>query len=229
MKTNVVLKSTDRQLFGVTIKQKTKEQFLSITDLQRSYETARWQYGWTDRRVNDILQYRPVQERVYYLLFESGKIKTTLPAFMEMVESEGIVKVLKGLGTWSTTGRGTDKAVFCDPFVWMLLAMELNPMIYAKVVIWLSDSLIMDRIEAGSEYLPMNSAIKAICKSPDYGKYARAINTKVFGHHQTGMRNLACAKELRKITDIEKFIINAIQLKWLKGEDAILDAIKNYK
>lgn len=229
MKTNVVLKSTDRQLFGVTIKQKTKEQFLSITDLQRSYETARWQYGWTDRRVNDILQYKPVQERVYYLLFESGKIKTTLPAFMEMVESEGIVKVLKGLGTWSTTGRGTDKAVFCDPFVWMLLAMELNPMIYAKVVIWLSDSLIMDRIEAGSEYLPMNSAIKAICKSPDYGKYARAINTKVFGHHQTGMRNLACAKELRKITDIEKFIINAIQLKWLKGEDAILDAIKNYK
>lgn len=229
MKTNVVLKSTDRQLFGVTIKQKTKEQFLSITDLQRSYETARWQYGWTDRRVNDILQYKPVQERVYYLLFESGKIKTTLPAFMEMVESEGIVKVLKGLGAWSTTGRGTDKAVFCDPFVWMLLAMELNPMIYAKVVIWLSDSLIMDRIEAGSEYLPMNSAIKAICKSPDYGKYARAINTKVFGHHQTGMRNLACAKELRKITDIEKFIINAIQLKWLKGEDAILDAIKNYK
>lgn len=229
MKTNVVLKSTDRQLFGVTIKQKTKEQFLSITDLQRSYETARWQYGWTDRRVNDILQYKPVQERVYYLLFESGKIKTTLPAFMEMVESEGIVKVLKGLGAWSTTGRGTDKAVFCDPFVWMLLAMELNPMIYAKVVIWLSDSLIMDRIEAGSEYLPMNSAIKAICKSPDYGKYARAINTKVFGHHQTGMRNLACAKELRKIADIEKFIINAIQLKWLKGEDAILDAIKNYK
>lgn len=229
MKTSVVLKSTDRQLFGVTIKQKTKEQFLSVTDLQKSYETARWQYGWTDRRVNDILQYKPTQERVYYLLYESGKIKTTLPVFMEMVENEGIVKVLKGLSTWSTTGRGTDKAVYCDPFVWMLLAMELNPMIYAKVVIWLTDSLIMDRIEAGSEYMPMNAAIKSIIKSPDYAKYAKAINTKVFGQHQTGMRNLACAKELRKIADIEKFITNAISLGWLKTEESILAAILNYK
>lgn len=229
MKTSVVLRSTDRQLFGITIKQKTKEQFLSVTDLQRSYETARWQYGWTDRRVNDILQGRAVQERVYHLLFESGKIKATLPAFMGMVENEGIVKVLKGLGTWSTTGRGSEKAVYCDPFVWMLLAMELNPMIYAKVVIWLTDSLIMDRIEAGSEYMPMNAAIKSIIKAPDYAKYAKAINVKVFGQHQTGMRNLACAKELRKIADIEKFIINAISLGWLKTEDSIIKAIQNYK
>jgi hypothetical protein len=43
------------------------------------------------------------------------------------------------------------------------------------------------------------------------------------------MRNLASAKELRKISDIEKFISNAIENKWIKSEEDILNAIKNYK
>lgn len=229
MKTNVVLKSSDRVLFGVTIKQNTKEQFLSVSDLQRAYEIARWEHGWSDRRVNDMLQYTPIQERLFYLLKESGRIKTALPAFIEMVKNEGVVKSLKGLGVWKTTGKGSDKAVFCDPYVWMLLAMELNPMIYAKVVFWLTDSLVMDRVEAGSEYLPMNASIKRLLKTPDYTKYAKAINIRVFGTHQSGMRNLASAKELRKITDIERFIINAIDNGWLTDERSILKAIANYK
>ena len=38
MKTDVILSSTDRELFGITIRQNTKEQFLSVTDLQNAYE-----------------------------------------------------------------------------------------------------------------------------------------------------------------------------------------------
>jgi len=75
----------------------------------------------------------------------------------------------------------------------------------------------------------MNTAIKSIVQSPNYGIYATAINERVFGVHKTGMRNLASAKELRKISDIEKFIINAIEQNWLKSEDEILSAIINYK
>ena len=107
--------------------------------------------------------------------------------------------------------------------------MELNPMLYAKVIIWLTDSLVFDRVEAGTEYMPMNSAIKRVVGNPDYPTYAKAINNKVFGNHQTGMRNIASAKELRKIADIEKFIINAIGQRWLKSEQDILNAITNYK
>ena len=116
-----------------------------------------------------------------------------------------------------------------DPYVWVLLAMELNPMLYAKVIIWLTDTLIFNRIEAGSEYLPMNAAIKKCIGNPDYTKFAKAINVAVFGKHMTGMRNLASAKELRKITEIEKFVINAIERGWLKKEEQILEAIKTYK
>lgn len=229
MKSNVVLKSTDRDLFGVTIRQQTKGSLFSVTDLQKSYEKARWVHGWTDRRISDIMQSNSVQERIYYLLYERGIIKAELPVFMEMTNKEGIVKVLKGLGVWKTTGKGENKTVICDPYIWVLLAMELNPKIYAKVVLWLTDSLVFDRLEAGGEYLPMNAAIKKILGTPDYPKFARAINERVFGQHQPGMRNIASASELRKIADIEKFIINAIENGWLKTEEQILNAIINYK
>jgi hypothetical protein len=228
MKSNVILKSTDRNLFGVTIRQNTKEQFLSITDLQKAYETARWQHGWSDRRVNDILSGIDVKLRIYYLLKERDIIKAEIPVFMEMVENEGITKVLKGLGLWVTTGRGENKQVMSDPYLWMLLALELNPMIYAKVVIWLADTLILDRLEAGSEFKPMNMSIASIIKNPNYPIYAKEINKKVFGEHISGMRNLASAKELRKIADIEKMITKAIENKWINTEVEIIKFIQEF-
>jgi len=170
MKTNVILRSSDRELFGTAIRQNTKEQFLSITDLQKAYEAARWQYGWSDKRVSDILSGITTKERLYFLLKERGLVKAEITVFMDMVDREGITNTLKGLGVYKTTGRGENKQVMADPYVWMLLAMELNPMLYAKVIVWLTDSLIFDRIEAGGEFLPMNTAIKRIVTKPDYPK-----------------------------------------------------------
>ena len=228
MKTSVVLHSVDREIFGISIRQNTKEQFLSVSDLQKVYEKARWQYGWTEKRINDMLGWNATKERIFYLLSERGIIKTSLSVFMEMVEKEGVTRVLKGLGVYKTTGRGPDKSVMCDPYIWMLLAMELNPMLYAKVIMWLTDTLIFDRVEAGTEYKPMNTSIKSVVINPDYPKYAKLINTRVFGQHQTGMRNIASAKELRKIADIEKFVINGVNLGWLKNDLEISNAIQNY-
>lgn len=229
MKSNVTLKSSDRELFGITIRQNTQGQFLSVTDLQKAYEKARWKYGWSEQNITSMMQGDKFKERMYYLLLERDLIKVEISTFMEMVNKEGVAKVLKGVGVYKTTGRGVNKMVAADPYIWVLLAMELNPMIYAKVVIWLTDSLVFDRIEAGGEYMPMNTAIKSIVNNPNYIEIAKNINLKVFGHHQTGMRNIASAKELRQIAGIEKFIINAIANKWVKTNDDIINAIKNYQ
>jgi hypothetical protein len=223
MKTNVVLSSADRELFGIAIRQNTKDSFLSISDLQNAYEIARWQYGWNERSVNWIMQTASFKERVFYILESQGFIKLSFNSFIEMVDREGIAKVLKGLGVYKTTGARSTKQTFANPYIWILLAMELNPMIYAKVIVWLTDTLIFDRIDAGSEYMPMNSKIKEVIVEPNYSEYAKAINRKVFGSHITGMRNLASAKELRKIADIEKQIIVAIDMGWIDGEKKLLD------
>ena len=223
MKNNVVLKSTDINLFGITIEQNTKDYFLSVSSLQKAYDVARWQYGWSDRKVADIMQTKEFKERVFYILESKGFIKTNILGFMDMIEKEGIAKVLKGLGVYKTTGARQTKQTYCDPYIWILLALELNPMIYANVVIWLTDTLVFDRIEAGTEYMPMNSKIKEIIPNPNYQTYAKLINKKVFGKHVAGMRNLASANELRQIADVEKQIITAIDMKWIKNEKGLIE------
>jgi hypothetical protein len=226
MKTNAMLNSSDRELFGITIRQTTKEQFLSLTDLQNAYETARWQHGWGERRIDNIMQTDSFKERVFYLLENQGVIKTSFLGFIEMVEKEGIARVLKGLNVYKTTGARQTKQVMANPYIWVLLAMEMNPMIYAKVVVWLTDSLIFNRIECGSNYVEMNKKIKSIIVEPNYPEIAKMINIKVFGEHLSGMRNLASSKELRKIDDIEKQIISAIDMGWIKNENDLYNFLR---
>ena len=228
MKTNIVLKSKDREIFGIVIKQETKTGFLSVSDLQKAYEIARWQHGWSDRKVSDIMQTKDFKERVFYLLENQGFIKTNLLGFMQMVETEGIAKALKGLGVYKTTGARESKATFTDPYIWILLALELNPMLYSKVVVWLGDSLLFDRVEAGDEFRPMNAAIGKIIQTPNYPKYSIAINEKVFGKHITGMRNLASAKELKNITKIEQYISQGISMGMIKDEKQVMYAIEKF-
>lgn len=228
MKTNVIMQSKDRELFGITIKQETKNGFLSVTALQNAYEKAKWDYGWSDRKIGDVMQTNEFKDRIYYLLKEQDIIKSDIVDFIEDVKNKGIAKVLKSLGVYKTTGARHTKEVMCNPYIWVLLAMELNPMIYAKVVIWLTDSLIFDRIEAGTEYKPMNDAIKSIIPNPEYFKYAIAINEKVFGKHYPGMRNEASANELKKITKIEEMINQNIKSNLLKSHNDIISFINSF-
>lgn len=227
MKTSVILSSSDRNLFGVTIKQDTKSQMLSVTDLQNAYEKARWMHGWTEQNISSIASGKTFQERLFYVLEKQGVIKLDFSSFIEMLDKEGFTRTLKGLGVWKATGARGSNQVYCHPYVWVLIALELNPKIYSEVVIWLTDSLVFNRIEAGSEYLPMNKAINSIIENPDYTVFAKAINVRVFGKHMNGMRNLASTKELRKISDIEKTIITAIKNDWIKTENEILKAIES--
>jgi hypothetical protein len=219
MKSNVILSSSDRELFGITIRQNTKEQFLSVTDLQKAYDKGKWQYGWVGQSMSQLMATDDLAKKCYGVLLECNLIKVDMSTFMQWVENETLITILKRLGVYKTTGRGENKQVMAHPYIWMSIAIELNYILYGKVIKWLTDTLVFDRIEAGNEFMPMNSAIASIVPQPEYYKYAVAINTKVFGQHQSGMRNLASAKELRKISDIEKFITQSIEMGFLKNEN----------
>ena len=228
MKTNVILKSSDRDLFDIVIRQDTKNQFLSITDLQKAYDKARVENEWGERAISDVLFSSDTKKRIYYLLKERGIINTSILRFMEMAKEKGIVDLLKRLDQWKTTGRAQNKQAMCDPYIWVLIAMEMNPMLYAKVVIWLTDSLIFNRIKAGDEYLPMNRAISNVVEEPQYAKYAMIMNKKVFGKHETGIRNTASSEDLDKISQIEKYVSKLIESKLITTEDQIIEQIVNY-
>ena len=228
MKTNVTLSSPDRDLFGVKIRQQTKEGFLSLSDLQEAYDKAKWIHSWPDKQYSWITRGKDFIDRCYYVLSESGKIKVQKDVFIEMVNEHGVAAVLKGLGLWKTTSKNKKKTVLVDQYIWTLIALEMNPMIYAKVVVWLTDNLIFNRIEAGDRAKSFTSALARTFTDPSYAKLFTAMNEKVFGFHESGMRDNASMKELRQLAEIEATVVKALEFGWVKTEEQVLELIRNY-
>lgn len=231
MKTNVTMNSVEsRELYGVTIRQETKNSFLSLKDLQEAYTHARVQFNWKDKRVSDILNYEENIERIFYLLQEQDLLgdKSDLTRFYESVKEKGMTKVLKELGVYKTTGRGENKSFSCNPYIWVLVAMELNPKFYAKVVTWLTDKLIINRIEACDLNKNLRSAYGKF-GNPDYGELNKALNIKVFGYHETGMRNLASEKDLRTLCYLQDSLCFCIKQGYLKSKEEVFKAIEDYE
>lgn len=225
MKTNVTMTSKDRVLFGVTIRQDTKNQFLSVTDLQEAYTRARIEKGWSDKRVSDILSNIGSAERIYYILEKQGFIKTGFPAFMEEVKKDSLVSVMKRCGAYKTVGARNNRHVSCNPYVWVLLAMELNPELYATVVMWLTDNLIINRIEAGDKY---NALCRAASKFPDvdYRVIAKGLNYIIFDVHETMIRNQATQEQLKELDDLQKMLAFSIDMGYIKSFDELVEEMR---
>lgn len=231
MKTNVTMESvSDRILFGVVIRQETQNGFLCLTDLQEAYTRARVENGWSKKDVSHIINQEENSERIYYLLNEQKllKDKTTVSEFYDEAKKKGITKLLKELGVYKTTGRGADKRVMCNPYIWVLVAMELNPMLYAKVVMWLTDRLILNRIEAGNFYKTLSAALYKL-PSPDYKTVATELNLKIFGKHEPKIRNKGSQKQLSQLSHLEDNIAYCIENGFYKTNEEVISAIKNAK
>lgn len=231
MKTNItMLSDSDRNLYGVTIRQNTKDCMLNLSDLQDAYTIARIQNKWAVKDIFHILGYESNIERIYYILDEQELLddKTTLTSFYESVKENGIVKVLKSLGVYKMSGRGENRTVFCNPYIWVLVAMELNPQMYAKVVMWLTDKLILNRIEAGNLQSDLAKALSQYIPSPEYGNVAIECNKRIFGKHENGIRNTRSQDELKELARLEDNITFCIKKGYLKTNEEVLEAIKTY-
>lgn len=228
MKTNVILKSEDRSLFGIKIRQQTKTGFLNLSDLQDSYDAERFKKGWSKKDVTKLFiadRQKINAERIFYILKEQGLIKVQFYTFIKMVKEQGLIKVLKKLKAYKTTGARQTKTTWADPYIWMLAALEMHPEIYAKTVIWLTDKLILNRIEAGNFYKELTNAISKF-EDVDYIKMAKGLNYIVFGRHQKGMRNFATETELREIHNLESQFAFAINQGYIKTFDEFINELR---
>lgn len=225
MKTNVTLISKDRALYGVTIRQDTKNGFLSITDLQEAYTQERVKRGWADRRVERVLSTDDASERIYYILREQDLIKAPFSVFMDNVKKQSLVKYLKQIGVYKTFGARENKRVMCNKYLWLMIAMELNPEIYGKVIVWVGDNLITNRIEAGDRYNDLCRAC-ANFSDVDYRVIAKGINYIVFNQHETLLRNKATEKELKEIDDLQKSLAFAVNMGYIKSFDNLIDEMR---
>lgn len=212
MKTNQVLKSESRNLFGVQIRQQSKNGFLCLSDLQFAYNLEREANDWSERDIKEFFRYKENVERIYELLTEAKFINVGIHAFIDEVEDKGLINYLKELKLYEMKGRGEGRSVWANPYVFVAVALWMNPKIFAKTVIWLTDGLIVFRNLAGDNYKLMSNAVAEHIGNDkiSFSIEARLINTVVAGKEKID-RNELSETDLKLISQCEKVNASFIQ------------------
>ncbi len=226
MKTNIVMKSEiDRNLFGITIRQETKTGFLNLSDLSEAYTHARVKNGWAEKNIDRIMNDNI--ETIYYLLEKQGVIKLQMRSFIEEVESKGFARYMKSIGAYKTTGARQSKTVWVNPYIFVMVAMDLNPLFKANVIGWLTDQLILNRIEAGNFCKALNVSVQKF--NPDGNNFitlAKALNHIAFNRHEAGIRNTGTKEQLKELANIEEKMAFAIDMGYIKSFDTLLEELR---
>jgi len=223
MKSNIIMKSDDRILFGITIRQQTGGALLNLSDLEEAYTRARIQNELPEKNISRIMIDNA--EVLYYLLEKQGIISGHISLFMESIEKQGFVKHMKSLGVYKTTGARQTKTVWVNPYIFVMVAMELSPLFKAYVIDWLTDSLILNRIEAGSFYKELSKSISKFPKT-DYVSIAKALNWIVFNKHETMLRNTANQKQLAELKSVEEKLAFAIDMGYVRDQESLLKLMR---
>ena len=189
-----------------------------LTDLENAYNKVRKKNGWSEKQITkyfnneyemefilELLQNTGViykkQNSPFYETVENKEVMTT-ENFKKLIDKRGLIYALKKVGQYSMKGKGADRVVFCNPYIFVAVAMWLNPQFKAKVVVWVGDQLIVDRIMAGERYKRLTRAIyQHILPTIDetqhkyiYSDFAKLLNKFIFGEHSENLRQLASDK-----------------------------------
>lgn len=134
MKTEVAM---TRELFGMPIKQKSKSEFFSATDLVRAGN--KW------RATNGLELFN----------FHTWRNNTSTKEFISEMESQ--------YGTVLISGRGRGNDTWVHPFIFLDLALSINPTLKITVYKWLYDSLLKYRNSSGDSYKKMTGTLFDKC------------------------------------------------------------------
>lgn len=143
-----------RELFGKEIKQKSKSGFLSATDIVKAGNI------WRVTNGKDLFK------------LTSWLAKKSTKEFIKEVENEYGKAIIK------SRGKGHD--TWLHPFLFIDLALSINPKLKVEVYKWLYDELLKHRNSSGDSYKKMSGALflnasNKSCYHKDISIYARQI------------------------------------------------------
>ena len=221
-------KLMQRPMLSGMVRQRIDNEMLCLTDLAQIYEIERIENGWVEKRLDHFFNRDSEIEYIIELLDLQGTfVNVQKHTFTEQVKIQGLIKALKTIGQYETKGRGANKAVFCNPYIFIAIAQWLNPRFRAYVTVWATDSLILNRIDAGSQYNELCSVLKdkILINLPEesnqrkflFSNFAKLINKKVFGKHEADLRQMANKNELLKLTKIESELSALIKVGYISS------------
>lgn len=219
MKTNVLLKSESRELLGRPISVMSKDGFVCITEVMEALSQKRASMGLEPKRLDHLMATSSFQEKMSALIKELNINVLSLDVRNRTFKDNALnIKKLIDLRQYGMAyrrGRGKDQKWFVNPYFFVMIALELDPEIYAKVILWLTDNFIEDRNMAGEIYIKMCKSVSFLVKdknelSDKIRIVAKAINFIVFNKHEDGIRNFATKNELNEIISIENAVSTII-------------------
>jgi len=206
-----------RKLFKFEIRQHIKDKMLSASDCIEGYNKyvlpeenqKRKEKGLSQLKSKEMYKYwenKGTKQFIESLIIEL-KSKPTNSGF----NSKSANSLAKEFGL-TKTKRGKEEGVFMNPYLFVDFAMWLSPSFRVKVIVWVTDQLISQRLEAGIKYRPMTDAIKEYLTENYKPKFetdnlymheAMMINEIVFGEHKQDIRQEATQEQLKLLTEIE--------------------------
>ena len=130
MKTEVVMKRT---LFGEEISQKSKSEFFSATDLVKAGNKWRVQQGMQPFNLNKHFNKEQTKEFINELEKEFSNVKIS--------------------------GRGRGHHTWVHPYLFIDIALAINPKLKIQVYKWLYDFLLKYRNDSGDSFKKMAGAL----------------------------------------------------------------------
>lgn len=236
MKGNVELLSESRIILGQIVPVMSSDGYVCITGVVESMNEKRASKGLHKRKIGDVISTDSFKERCYEICSKLEDRKLLMLKEKDLRDKIlGLKSVmdLRRLGLAYRKGKGDTQRWFINPYLFVMIAMELDPEIYADVVMWLYDGFIRDRNEAGDAYIRMSSAIRSVskCGNSEFRDMirgvAKAINFIVFNKHYDGIRNYASKKEISDIVVLENHIIECIDDGYIKNYDDLVTMLRN--
>ncbi len=158
-----------RQLNGTDVRQRTGDNFISLTDLLYAGNSAR----------------------------HAAKLPLrTLDSYFTSNETQDFIETLKAsenITTVKTATKGRTGVSWGHPLLAMDFALWLSPMLKVEVYKWMIDQLLLKRVESGDSFKEMNLALDAQFNIG--AKYWKYTNTAKLIKETVGAEDWATATE----------------------------------
>ena len=200
MKTNV---NMIRKMQDFEVLQRTKDGFFNATKLLKQW--------------NNLLGMKKEVSK----FFELEQTKQ----FLEVLVEEENLHTQDSTYVKSKASRGDNAGTWMHPILFVKFAMWINPKFEYFVIKFVYDQLIEYRHSAGDNYNMLTGSAQKL-SNVNYKEIAKALNWIVFNRHENGIRQLASAKQLKELTEIQQKLSFAIDMEYIKSFDQLIDEMR---
>ena len=112
-------------LYDVSIRQHEEKSLLCLSDLVLAFENAKKHYNWDSQRLSDITFTSFFKNQVYIHLSGFRIVDYEFSIYLNKINSEGMINLLKSLNIYKTLGARETKRVYCVNWLWKIFYIHL--------------------------------------------------------------------------------------------------------